>query len=105
MLAAGFLPHALVGRNWRTGRENFRTPLLETCPVLYDAPFIHIHRADLHAILASMVPDEVATFGVTCTTVRQGRDTAVAVFSDGGEFEADRSEEHKSELQSLIRIA
>jgi salicylate hydroxylase len=89
MLAAGFLPHALVGRNWRTARESFRTPLIDTCPTLYDAPFIHIHRADLHNILASLVPDSIATFGVSCTGVRQNKDTAVAQFSDGSEFEAD----------------
>lgn len=89
MLAAGFLPRALVGRNWRSARENFRTPLIDTCPVLYDAPFIHIHRADLHAILATMVPDGVATFGVSCTGIRQEKDKAVALFSDGTEFEAD----------------
>lgn len=89
MLAAGFLPQSLVGRNWRSGRESFRTPLIETCPVLYDAPFIHIHRADLHAILASLVPESVANFGVGCTGVRQDKTTAVASFSDGSEFEAD----------------
>lgn len=89
MLAAGFLPQSLVGRNWRSGRESFRTPLIETCPVLYDAPFIHIHRADLHAILASLVPESVANFGVSCTGVRQDKSTAVASFSDGSEYEAD----------------
>ncbi len=89
MLAVGFLPQALVGRNWRSGRENFRTPLIDSCPVLYDAPFIHIHRADLHNILASGIPDDVPSFGVNCTGVRQEKATAVATFSDGTEFEAD----------------
>ncbi|WP_236024949.1 FAD-dependent monooxygenase [Arenibaculum pallidiluteum] len=87
--AAGFLPRALVGRNWRTARENFRTPLIDTCPVLYDAPFIHIHRADLHAILASLVPESVATFGVSCTGIRQEKNSAVALFDDGSAYEAD----------------
>jgi len=89
MLAAGFLPHALVGRNWQSGRENFRTPLIDVCPVLYDAPFIHIHRADLHAILASCVPDSVPKFNINCVGVRQEKEAAVAVFADGSEFEAD----------------
>ena len=88
MLEAGFLPQALVGRNWRTARENFRTPLID-CPTLYDAPFIHIHRADLHAILASVVPESIATFGIGCTGVRQEPNGAVATFDDGSEFEAD----------------
>jgi salicylate hydroxylase len=88
MLKVGFLPRAIVGRNWRSARESFRTPLTE-CPQLYDAPFIHIHRADLHQILASGVPDNAAVFGVSCTGVREGKDGAVATFSDGTEFEAD----------------
>jgi salicylate hydroxylase len=89
MLQVGFLPRALVGRNWRSGRENFRTPLIDSCPVLYDAPFIHIHRADLHHILASCVPDDVPTFGINCTGVTQENGTAIATFSDGTQYEAD----------------
>lgn len=89
MLDVGFLPDALVGRNWRTGRENFRTPLKDVCPKLYNAPFIHIHRADLHAILTSLVPEEVPSFSLSCTGVRQEGSQAVASFADGSEFEAD----------------
>ena len=33
----GFLPQAMVGRNWRSGRELFRTPLKESCPQIYGA--------------------------------------------------------------------
>jgi salicylate hydroxylase len=89
MLRVGFLPHALVGRNWRSGRQNFRTPLKDVCEELYDAPFIHIHRADLHDVLVTLVPDGMAEFGAECTGVRQEKDTAVATFRDGREFEAD----------------
>lgn len=89
MLEAGFLPQALVGRNWRSARENFRTPLRGVCEQLYDAPFIHIHRADLHHILASAIPDGVPRFEVSCTGVQQQKAGAVATFSDGSAFEAD----------------
>jgi len=89
MLEAGFLPHALVGRNWRSARGNFRTPLKGVCEQLYDAPFIHIHRADLHHILAAGIPDDVPRFGVSCTGVQQQKAGAVATFSDGSAFEAD----------------
>jgi salicylate hydroxylase len=89
MLEAGFLPQALVGRNWRSARENFRTPLIDVCQQLYDAPFIHIHRADLHQILASGIPDDILRFGVACTGVHQQKSGAVATFADGSTFEAD----------------
>jgi len=86
----GFLPQAMVGRNWRSGRELFRTPLKESCPQIYGAEFYHVHRADLHAILSQHLADgKGATLGTHCTGVRTEGDTAVATLSDGSEYEAD----------------
>ena len=85
----GFLPQAIVGRNWRTARENFRTPLITECPKLYGADFYHIHRADLHAMLVSLVPESAATLSASCASVRNEGNTAVATFEDGSQFEAD----------------
>ena len=84
-----FTPQALVGRNWRTGREMFRTPLAGECERLYDAPFLHAHRADLHRILAEDLPAGAARLGMACTAVRQHGGAAVACFADGTEWEAD----------------
>ena len=84
-----FLPQALVGRNWRTGREMFRTPLREACPVLYGAEFFHVHRADLHAILAGLVPEQAVAFGRRCVAVTQDAGSAAATFDDGSAYEAD----------------
>lgn len=85
----GFLPHAMVGRNWKTARELFRTPLKESCPSLYGAEFYHVHRADLHAALASDIKPGQATFGASCNGLIQHGNTAVAQFANGTEFEAD----------------
>jgi salicylate hydroxylase len=89
LAAVGFLPQAIVGRNWKTGHENFRTPLIDQCPQLYGAPFFHLHRADLHQILAGMIPPHIATLSAECVSVRNESETAVASFADGSEFEAD----------------
>lgn len=89
LMKVGFLPRAIVGRNWRTARENFRTPLIDDCPRLYGAPFVHVHRADLHGLLAARVPERSATFSATCTGIRQEGGVAVADFEDGSSFEAD----------------
>ena len=84
-----FLPHSIVGRNWQTGAENFRTPLRDECPRLYGAEFFHIHRADLHSILLSLVsPDDVSLLS-QCVSVSRTRQSAAAQFADGQEFEAD----------------
>ncbi len=87
--AISFTPQALVGRNWRTGREMFRTPLAGQCERLYGAPFLHAHRADVHRIFAKALPEGAARLGAACTGVRQDGRAAAATFADGAEFEAD----------------
>lgn len=85
----GFLPEAMVGRNWETASELFRTPLKDTSIKAFGAEFFHVHRADLHAILCEGLPPAQVTFGVQCTGVQQGEGSATATFSDGSTFEAD----------------
>lgn len=84
-----FLPQNIIGRNWRTAREMWRTPLAADCPRLYGAPFFHVHRADLHRILLEQIDLGATRLGVACTDVGQKGQTAFAKFSDGSEFEAD----------------
>src|SRR5690625_303266 len=85
----GFLPEALVGRNWENARELFRIPLKEDCPKLYGAEFYHVHRADLHRILVSKIGDTEVSFSKVCTGARQEGDKVIAEFDDGTEFECD----------------
>lgn len=84
-----FLPQNIIGRNWKTAREMWRTPLAAECPRLYGAPFFHVHRADLHRILLSQVDFARTTLNAQCLSVRQDDNTAVAAFADGSEYEAD----------------
>jgi 2-polyprenyl-6-methoxyphenol hydroxylase-like FAD-dependent oxidoreductase len=84
-----FRPLCIVGRDWKTGHENFRTPLKDECPRLYGADFFHVHRVDLHRILTSLVPPDAVSFTMSCTSVRQTGRSTVATFADGSEFEAD----------------
>jgi salicylate hydroxylase len=87
--AVGFLPEAMVGRDWDTARELFRTPLREVCPRLFGAGFYHVHRADLHAILCRDFPLDRVRFDVQCRSVETTAQGAIASFSDGSTFEAD----------------
>ena len=87
--AVSFTPQSLVGRNWRTAREMWRTPLAGECERLYGAPFLHVHRADLHAILVGDLPPGAATLAAACTGIVQGQHGAAATFADGSAFEAD----------------
>ncbi|WP_441243350.1 FAD-dependent monooxygenase [Tardiphaga sp. 768_D3_N2_1] len=89
LAAAGFLPEAMVGWNWQSGEELFRTPLREVCPRVFGAEFYHVHRADLHTMLAKDIAPERITFGVACTGLRQQAGKTIACFDDGSEYAAD----------------
>jgi salicylate hydroxylase len=89
LAAAGFLPEAMVGWNWQTADELFRTPLREVCPRVFGAEFYHVHRADLHAMLAKDIAPERVTFGAECTGLRQQAGRTVICFKDGSECVAD----------------
>lgn len=85
----GFLPQAMVGRNWDDARELFRTPLQKICRDNFGADFHHVHRADLHAILCKDIPEDHVRFNTVCTHVTQDGAKATAHFEDGTSFEAD----------------
>lgn len=85
----GFLPEAMVGLNWESAHELFRTPLKSTCPDLYGAEFYHVHRADLHTMLVADIPTEKVTFNAQCTDLQQNARSATAYFADGSTYEAD----------------
>jgi len=85
----GFLPEAMVGFNWESAEELFRTPLKESFPQVYGAEFYHVHRADLHAILSADIPAEKVTFNARCTGVALDDGSATATFADGSHFQAD----------------
>jgi salicylate hydroxylase len=85
----GFLPEAMVGRNWSDARELFYTPLKEVCPRVFGAEFHHVHRADLHALLCDGLPEDRVRLKAICTGVSQTGGSAIAHFADGSTFEAD----------------
>jgi salicylate hydroxylase len=89
LAATGFLPEAMVGWNWQSGEQLFRTPLREVCPRLFGANFYHVHRADLHAMLAKDIAPERTTFGLACTGLHQRAGRTIACFDDGSEYAAD----------------
>ena len=88
-LKVAFYPEAIVGRNWQSGRENFRIALGEEFREHYDAPYIHIHRADLLDVFAADLPAEICHFDRRCTGVVQTETGARADFAEGDSFSAD----------------
>ncbi|MEQ3625834.1 MAG: FAD-dependent monooxygenase [Marinobacter sp.] len=88
-LTKAFYPKAVVGRNWQTARENFRISLGDEFRSHYDAPFIHVHRADLLELFTDNIPPERCRFGYNCTGVENRPTGAIAHFDNGESIEAD----------------
>lgn len=84
-----FFPKAVVGRNWQTAAENFRIDLGDEFRAHYDAPFIHVHRADLLELFTSELPPEVCHFNKKCVGVTFVDGGARADFEDGTSTTAD----------------
>jgi len=85
----GFEPRASIGRDWRTGRTQFRVPLMEAQSARFGAPHLNIHRADLLAILAAAVPATRIHLGNRCVGVSSSDQRAVVTFQNGTQAEVD----------------
>lgn len=57
IIAAGFEPGAALIRDFSSGKRYVKAPLARACRERYGAPFIQIHRADLHGILLDAATD------------------------------------------------
>ena len=53
-----FEPTNIVSLAWDDARLRFREPLKAIAAAKFGAPYLLAHRGDLHAALASAVPDE-----------------------------------------------
>ncbi len=89
LFESAFYPRAVTGRHWKTGSQNFRIDLGTEFREHYDAPFIHVHRADLLDVFVSALPSDVCRFNMACTGVEQTAHGARATFEDGSHFDAD----------------
>src|SRR6201989_417791 len=53
-----FYPRSWNNRDWKTGEVKFDMIFGESAEQKFGAPYLLAHRGDLHAALASAVPDE-----------------------------------------------
>ena len=58
-----FYPRSWNNRDWRTGEVKFDMIFGESAEQKFGAPYLLAHRGDLHAALASAVPDEHIKLG------------------------------------------
>jgi salicylate hydroxylase/6-hydroxynicotinate 3-monooxygenase len=85
-----FYPRSWNNRDWKSGEILFDMLFGQPAEDKYGAPYLLAHRGDLHAALASAVPDEIIRLNHRLTGLAQkGDGTVVLSFEGGGTAEAD----------------
>ncbi len=78
-----FEPEHFIGWSWRSGRRLYRTPLRPMHESRYGAPYLHVHRADLHDVLRAALPAGCLRLGRRLERFEQHDDGVIARFTDG----------------------
>lgn len=81
-----FAPVSHLNRLWDTGEVTMELPMPES---RYGAPYLCMHRGDLHDALASVVPQDIIHLGRKLAGIEQGGGQATLVFADGSRERAD----------------
>jgi 6-hydroxynicotinate 3-monooxygenase len=81
-----FMPYSHLNREWDTGEIKRELPMPED---LFGAPYLCMHRADLHEALASAVPEETIHLGKKLVGLEHDASQVTLVFADGTRARAD----------------
>jgi 6-hydroxynicotinate 3-monooxygenase len=85
-----FYPRSWNNRDWKTGEVMFDMLFGPEAEGKYGAPYLLAHRGDLHAALASAVPDEIVKLNHRLIGLEQKSDGSVTLsFENGHVHEAD----------------
>lgn len=86
VIATSFKPYSHLNRNWDTGEVMRELPMPES---LFGAPYLCMHRADLHGALAAVVPQEIVHLDKKLVGLDQSPDQVTLTFADGSRAQAD----------------
>jgi salicylate hydroxylase/6-hydroxynicotinate 3-monooxygenase len=81
-----FAPYSHLNRDGQNGEVTRELPMPEG---LYNAPYLCMHRADLHDALASAVPGEIVHLGKKLSDLDQAGGQVTLHFEDGTSASAD----------------
>jgi salicylate hydroxylase/6-hydroxynicotinate 3-monooxygenase len=87
--AGSFYPRSWNNRDWRTGEIKFDMIFGESAEQKFGAPYLLAHRGDLHAALASAVPDAVVKLSHKLVGLDQTSDGVRMSFANGATATAD----------------
>ncbi len=84
-----FAPVSSLNRDALSGKVTNDYPLGREVEARYGAPYLTMHRADLHDALASKIPPQSIQFGKKLVHIEERGARAALSFADGSEIEAD----------------
>jgi 2-polyprenyl-6-methoxyphenol hydroxylase-like FAD-dependent oxidoreductase len=84
-----FQSEVALSREWDTGEITSELKLGREVEERYGAPYLFLHRADLHAALESVVSPEIVHLGMKLVGLEQDHDRVTLAFSDGSRVRAD----------------
>ena len=84
--ATSFQPYSHLNRKWDTGEVMRELPMPES---LFGAPYLCMHRADLHDALAAVVPEEIVHLDKKLVGLEQRAGQVTLAFADGTRAQAD----------------
>src|ERR1700693_2443541 len=81
-----FEPYSHLNREWDTGKVVRELPMPEG---LFGAPYLCMHRADLHSALVSVMPREIIHLNKKLVGLEQSSRQVSLAFADGTRAQAD----------------
>jgi len=84
-----FQADVALSREWNTGAVTSELKLGREVEARYGAPYLYLHRGDLHSALLSVVAPEVLHLGMKLVGLDRTREGMALVFADGSRRTAD----------------
>src|SRR5215813_3109409 len=85
----GFAPTSSLNRDAISGKVTNDHPLGSAVEERYGAPYLTLHRGDLHAALAAIVPADTIVHGKKLIGITEDGRRVTLAFADGSTAEAD----------------
>ena len=84
-----FQSEVALSRIWNTGEITSELKLGREVEEQYGAPYLFLHRADLHTAIRSIVPEEIVHLDMKLTGLDQNAHEVTLHFADGARVHAD----------------
>lgn len=86
--AIAFQPYASLSRAWDTGQVTNELLIADSMERRYGAPYLYLHRADLHGALLEAVPADRIHRGCKLVDLSQSEKAVTLRFADGDQVRA-----------------